>query len=216
MGEPPPLRRRRIFENFFKNSWRKLQKCSIFAHFAKEFPNYAVNFRAFGRKTQLFGKFWENFETFLWKFNGKLNFFYFLGKFVAKNRNLGNNIIFLQHFFRFGGGWTPLTPPPAYATVCGIFGCELDGQPENCQENLLLLWWIDIILIIFMWGSFPAPPTNIENNPRNEKAKVMSPDVQMWTLNWITENIPITVPSDANITYVHFWECWLHYVSLPR
>ena len=33
------------------------KKCCIFAYFAKEFQNHAVNFCRFGRKTQLFGKF---------------------------------------------------------------------------------------------------------------------------------------------------------------
>ena len=42
----------------------------------------------------------------------KWNFYLFLGKFVAKNRNFGNNIIFLQQFFpvRGGGVEPPLTP----------------------------------------------------------------------------------------------------------
>ena len=49
----------------------------------------------------------------------KLNFYLVLGKFVAKNRNFGNNIILLQHFFRFGGGGGWLNPPTphAYATA---------------------------------------------------------------------------------------------------
>ena len=37
-------------------------------------------------------------------------FIYFLGKFVAKNRNFGNNIIFLQQFFPLRGELNPLTP----------------------------------------------------------------------------------------------------------
>ena len=39
-------------------------------------------------------------------------FIYFLGNFVAKNRNFGNNIIFLQQFFSdSGGGVEPPLPP---------------------------------------------------------------------------------------------------------
>ena len=44
-----------------KNFLRKLNKCRIFAYFAKEFQNPALNFRAFGRKTQLV---WEIFRIF--------------------------------------------------------------------------------------------------------------------------------------------------------
>ena len=47
----------------------------------------------------------------------KLNCYLLVGKFVAINRNFGNNIIFLQHFFRFGGGGGLNSPnPPAYST----------------------------------------------------------------------------------------------------
>ena len=52
--------RQRIVENLEKNSGRKLQKCCIFAYFAKKFQNHALNFRAFGRKTIVLG----NFEKF--------------------------------------------------------------------------------------------------------------------------------------------------------
>ena len=59
---------------------------------------------------------WEYFEKILKIFDDnsieKLNFYLFLGKVVAKNRGFGNNIIFLQQFFRIrgGGGWTPVSP----------------------------------------------------------------------------------------------------------
>ena len=64
-------------------------------------------------------KLLENFEK-IWKIFDensieKLNFYLFLGKFVAKNRNFGNNIIFLQQFFPVRGGGS--NPPPAYATA---------------------------------------------------------------------------------------------------
>ena len=64
---------------------------------------------------------WEILRNF-WKFLMKIQwknwiFLYFLGKFVAKNRNFGNNITFLQQFFSGSGGFKPpKTPPPAYAT----------------------------------------------------------------------------------------------------
>ena len=37
-------------------------------------------------------------------------FFYFLGKFVTKNRDFGNNTNFLHHFFVFMDGISPLFP----------------------------------------------------------------------------------------------------------
>ena len=45
---------------------------------------------------------------------GKLNFILIFGKFVTKNRALGNNTTFLQKLFGFGGGGfppSPLNPP---------------------------------------------------------------------------------------------------------
>ena len=76
------------------------KKCCIFAYFAKKFQNHALNFRAFGRKTQLFGEILKIFDE---NSKEKLNFYLFLANFVAKNRNFGNNIIFLQQFFPVGG-----------------------------------------------------------------------------------------------------------------
>ena len=38
------------------------------------------------------------------KIQWKIEFLSILGKFVAKNRNVGNNIIFLQQFFPVRGG----------------------------------------------------------------------------------------------------------------
>ena len=52
------------------------KKCCIFAYFAKKFQNHAVNFSAFGRKTQFFGKFFME----KWKKLEKLNFYLFSWK----------------------------------------------------------------------------------------------------------------------------------------
>ena len=66
--------------------------------------------------------FWETFEKILKLFDEnsieKLNLYLFFGTFVAKNRNFGSNIIFLQQFFPVRGGGANLqtSPPPAYAT----------------------------------------------------------------------------------------------------
>ena len=93
------------FRKFSKVFLRKLRKCIILQYFSKILTNNALVFRTFGGKTQFFGKFWENFERC--KFYRKIEFFYFLflffGKFVTKNRDFGNNTIFLQHFFGLGG-----------------------------------------------------------------------------------------------------------------
>ena len=62
------------FEKFSKNFLRKLQKCIILANFSKDLTNYALVFRAFGRKTQIVGNF-ENFsKNFLRKLQ-KMNYF---------------------------------------------------------------------------------------------------------------------------------------------
>ena len=99
------------FENLQKIPEENCKNCCIFAYFAKKFQKHAFNFRAFGRKT--IG--WGNFEKILKIFDEnsieKLNFYLFLGKFVAKYRNFGNNIIFLQQFFPVRGGFEPPNPP---------------------------------------------------------------------------------------------------------
>ena len=89
------------FRKFAKHSRRKLQKMLYFRLFCKKFQNHALNLRACGRKTQLF---WEISDENSME---KLNIYLVLGKFLAKNRNFGNNIIFLQQFFRFEGLGTP-------------------------------------------------------------------------------------------------------------
>ena len=53
--------RRRIFENLQKIPEENCKKCCIFAYFAKKFQNHALNFRAFGRKTQLFEEILRKF-----------------------------------------------------------------------------------------------------------------------------------------------------------
>ena len=62
----------KIFKNFLK----KIAKMHYFSIFFKRLTNHALNFCAFGRKTQIVGKFWENFENFWWKFYRKLHFYF--------------------------------------------------------------------------------------------------------------------------------------------
>ena len=118
------------FRKFWKFFFRKLQEMHYFSIFFKEFNKHCCNFSRFGRKMQIVGKFWENFETFWWKFYRKIEIFiifififYFFRKFVTKNRAFGNNTIFLQPFFGFGGGISPLSTPwlrPCLQTIDNI------------------------------------------------------------------------------------------------
>ena len=85
-----------------------------FRLFCKKISKPCVKFSRFWTKnTIVWGKFEKILKMLDENAMEKLHFYLFLGKFVAKNRNFGNNIIFLQHFFRFGG---VEPPPPAYAT----------------------------------------------------------------------------------------------------
>ena len=76
----------------------------------------------------------------------KLNFYLFLGKFVAKNRHLGNNIIFLQQLFRFRGGISPFPlatplPPPnplmlqQWMIICSWCRPDPGVQTRECWEK---------------------------------------------------------------------------------
>ena len=87
----------------------------IFSIFFKKFNKHVLIFRAFGRKTQIIGKFGESMQIFQENSIEKLNFSIIFGKFVTKNRAFGNNNLFLQHFFGFGSDF-PIFPP-GYAPV---------------------------------------------------------------------------------------------------
>ena len=60
----PPPGGRRIFENLQKNFLRKLKNVLFYHIFQKNLTNHALIFRAFGRKTQILGKFCDIFENF--------------------------------------------------------------------------------------------------------------------------------------------------------
>ena len=89
-----------ILRIFSKDSLRKLQKCNILANFPKDLTNltnHPLIHCAFGRKSQIVGKFWVYFENVWWKFYRKIEFlfsFYF-GKFVPKIIANRNNTIFI-------------------------------------------------------------------------------------------------------------------------
>ena len=116
---------------------------------------------------------WEILRN-LWKFLMKIQwknwiFLYFLGKFVAKNRNLGNNITFLQQFYPVRGGVKPLTPRcvrhwPVLHTYIRVITYEWQWKQNNlfnvvflhgdfrfdthCKKTHLPLW-TDYFLIYF-------------------------------------------------------------------
>ena len=113
-----------------------------FRLFCKEISRPCVKFsRVWTKNTTVWGKFQKILKFFDENSMEKLNFYLFLGKFVAKNRNFGNNIIFLQQFFS-GSGWgsnppplTPLRTPLGAARV----GREI-GTPEMrkcCTKRML-------------------------------------------------------------------------------
>ena len=87
-----------------------------FSIFFKHLNKLCVHFFArLDEKHELLGNFEKILNFFDENSIEKLNFLFFIRKFVTKNRAFGNNTIFLQQFFRFrgGGGISPL--PPGYA-----------------------------------------------------------------------------------------------------
>ena len=92
-----------------KNSRRKLKKRCIFAYYAKNSKPCVKFSRVWTKNTIVWGKLEKILKISDENSMEKLNFYLFLGNFVAKNRTFGNNIIFLQQFFPVRGGWTP--PP---------------------------------------------------------------------------------------------------------
>ena len=102
---------------FWKDFFRKLQKCIIFSIFFKSVNKLWFNFLRLCTKStncwENLRKFWHFLMKILYK-NWNFYFFIFFRKFVTKNRAFGSNTTFLQHFFGLGGGSpfalaTPLT-----------------------------------------------------------------------------------------------------------
>ena len=93
---------------FANNFLKKIAKKALFwPIFERKFKTLALNVCAFGRNTIGWGNLEENFEWFDENLMENSIFIYFQGATVAKNRAFGNNIIFLQNFFRYGGFETP-------------------------------------------------------------------------------------------------------------
>ena len=95
-----PSRRRRIFENFQKDSLRKLQKMHL-AYFSKKFQHYALDFCTFGRNPQLVGRFLKVLDE---NSIDKVNLFLFLGMVAAEIETSEITSFFYNNSFRFAGG----------------------------------------------------------------------------------------------------------------
>ena len=61
----------------WKRFQKKISKMHYFSQFFKSVKSLVLNFRDFGRKTQIVVKFVREFSNFWWKFNRKLIFYYF-------------------------------------------------------------------------------------------------------------------------------------------
>ena len=92
-----------------------------FRLFCKNISKPCVKFsRVWTKNTIVWGNFAKISKIFDENSMEKLNFYLFMGKFVAKNRNFGSNIIFIQPFFSGSGGGSFPPNPPAYATASEI------------------------------------------------------------------------------------------------
>ena len=110
-----------------------------FCLFCKKNQNHAVNFCAFGQKTQMFGKFWEIFENFWWKFNGKIEFFsIFWENLLLKIETSEITSFFYNNFFPVRGGG--FNPPPSNTPSCVLHWSKLNIPESRINfpiENLL-------------------------------------------------------------------------------
>ena len=59
-----------------------------------------------------------------------------IGQVVAKNRAFGNNIIFYNSFFPFGGGDVPCVPPPWRRLCIPIFR-RLLAKSSSAYDSIL-------------------------------------------------------------------------------
>ena len=91
---------------FSKDFFRNLRKCIILDYFSKSLTNTCVHFSPFGQKRHC----WEILNILDENSIDKLNFIIIFRKIVTKNRAFGNNTIFLQQFFRLGGGFPSPSP----------------------------------------------------------------------------------------------------------
>ena len=107
------------FEKIFKNFPKKIAKNALFCHiFQKNLTNHSLIFCAFGRKTQIVGKFWEFLMKILLKNWIFILFLIFILFFILFFENLLLKIepseitpVFYNNSFGFGGGEFPPFPP---------------------------------------------------------------------------------------------------------
>ena len=109
------------FPRFWKFFFRKLQEMHYFSIFFKQVNKLCVHFlRVWTKNTN----YWEILKFFDKNSLENLNFLFFIffRKFVTKNRAFGNNTIFYNKFFGFGGGGDfPLSPLAMSLLVGGPF-----------------------------------------------------------------------------------------------
>ena len=100
------------FDNIFESFHKNIAKNALFLDiFQKELTNHALIFCVFGPKTQIVGKFWENFENFWWTFYCKIEFLIlFFENLLVKIEPFEITPVFSNNLFGFSGGISPLSP----------------------------------------------------------------------------------------------------------
>ena len=104
-----------------------------FSIFFKQFNKACVNFLSVWTKSSNCWEILRKFCKFLMKILKKKWSFYF-GKFFTKTRAFGNNIVFLQQFFRVRG---ISAFPPGYAL-------DTNGKGWNLREYLKIFCKISV------------------------------------------------------------------------
>ena len=101
----------------------------ILAYFAKFFKNHALNFCAFGRKTQIVEKHFLKKLKILEEMSiEKMNFLLFLEKLLLKIEHCEITSFFYKHFFNFGGGGRSRFPPLQAPMLLSIFELPISNS----------------------------------------------------------------------------------------
>ena len=147
------------FRKFWKFSSENCKKYIILAYFSNNLTNFAFIFCAFGRKTQIVGKSWENFEIFWWKFLRKIEFFIFLENLLLKIELSEITPFFYNIFFGFGGGFPPSPlATPLIRQIAGFswrniqLGKLLCGQECRILTRFILHTWRSMKSGILQWS----------------------------------------------------------------
>ena len=121
-----------------KNFWRKLGKTHYFSICFKNLTNHALIFARLDEKRKLLGNCKNILKVLDHNSLEKLNFYliFYFGKFLTKNRAFGNNTIFLQQFFGFGGFPRPFPPGYALGPCINIISmCNLEWMRISTPEQ---------------------------------------------------------------------------------